>query len=1144
MIFTLLCKAARRWQPAEAKTILVMKLTTMLLLAGCLQLSAAGLAQKVSVTGENIPLKKVFREVRRQTGYSFFYNARLLENAHTVNIDAKGMDLQELLDQCFRDQPLSYAIVGRTVVVRPRRDESPTTPSPAPLLDTAPARIWISGRVLDESNNVPVSGANIVIKGTQTGTVSGKEGDFRIGINPGEVLVISFVGYKSMEVRPAGVAPLTVRLRTNKDPLAGMVITGYQVINKESFTGNSTTVSGEELKKVNPQNVLQGIQIFDPSFSIAVNNLSGSNPNSLPVINVRGSTALPSGNGDVLSRTSLASNVNLPTFILDGFEVSLEKVYDMDINRIQSITLLKDAAATAIYGSRAANGVLVVTTKAPREGKLQVYYNYELNTTTPDLSDYHLLNAREKLDYEVLADLYTRVGGISQDDQDVRYFQKYKNVLSGVNTYWLSQPVRTTFGHKHSLYLEGGSNSIRYGVDLRYQTAPGVMKGSTRDRYSLGMDLAYNPNKTFLFKNVLTVNQVNSRESPYGAFSDYARMNPYFPKTDTAGNIIQAPDSWLIDTHQSGSGQYVTDVALNPLYNATLHSFNKGSYLELIDAFSGEWNIAKGLRLRSLLSYTKKKTDYNTFISPLANEFYFYPTSLLSKRGSYNYTTYDESTFDGNITLNYNRQIGDHYINVLLGSNVRTYSFDAKSFTAIGFTNDRFTNIGFANSFPDQSSPAGALSRERLFGTLLGINYSLKNRYLLDINLRADGSSKFGTDSKIANFWAVGLGWNVHKEDFMRQYRAISQLRFRVSTGLTGSVQFPPYLSKTTYTYYSTNWYSTGVGAGVISYGNETLQWQRTRESDAGFDLGLFKDRLIISPRYYYKITNGLLADINLPPSSGFLFYKANLGDMANRGYELGLKYTVISNRNWTVNVFANLVRNTNKILKISNALKAYNDKADQAQQNNDSLRAAPLLRYHEGQSLNTIYAVRSLGIDPENGQEIFIKRNGSHTYTWDVKDIVPVADATPKVTGSFGTSVSFRRFQLNANFFTILGGKSYNQTLVDRVENADPRYNVDRRVLTDRWKKPGDHAFFKDIRDLGTSNLSDRFVQNDNQLSLQSVYLSYDCSSLFYSRMGMKNLRLAFTMNDVFHWSSMKIERGTDYPFARSFTFSVQTSF
>ncbi|MBS1662865.1 MAG: SusC/RagA family TonB-linked outer membrane protein [Bacteroidetes bacterium] len=1121
-----------------------MRMTAALLLIACLQVSARGLAQKITLSEQNVPLKKIFKAIKQQTGYVFFYKSELLAASHPVTIRVKDEDLESVLEKCFRNQPLSYNIVNKTIVVGPRRESSLEQENP--VLDTVPSALVVTGRITDEADK-PVAGANIVLSGSgePRGVVSDKSGEFKISAKPGATLTISYVGYASQQIRVKGTGPYSVRIIPGtKDPLANMVVTGYQLINKDNFTGNAVQVSGEELKKVNPQNVLQSIQVFDPSFNVAQSNLAGSNPNALPNVYVRGSTAIPTGSGAVLSRNDLTSSVNLPTFILDGYQVDIQKVYDLDVNRIQSITLLKDAAATAVYGSRAANGVLVITTKAPKEGKLQLYYNYEFRTNAPDLTDYHVLDASQKLQYEKLAGVYNPVGSLVADEQEKIYYSKYKSVVSGINTYWLSQPLRTSFGQKHSLYAEGGGSSVRYGLNLLYQTDPGVMKGSSRDRYSLGMDLSYNPGKSFIFRNSLSVTQVNATESPYGNFYDYVRMNPYYPKTDSSGKIIQNVDNWLIDTHRDREDQYVTDYVLNPLFNATLHSFNRNRYVELIDAFSSEWNIARGFRLRSVFSYTKRKYTGDNFVSPYANSFFFYSGNQLTQRGSYTYSASDENTFDGTLTLTYNRNIGSHFFNVALATNAHTYNIDAKSFTAVGFTNDRFTNIGFANGYLQGSAPYGDFSKQRLFGSLLSLNYSWKNKYLLDASARADGSSEFGSDHRVAPFWAVGLGWNINREDFLAGSKAISLLRLKGSMGHIGSVSFPPYQAETIYHYYSSNWYSTGIGATVNTYGNEQLQWQQTSTYDAGLDLGLFNDRIMLTPRYYYKLTHGMLADIRVPSSTGFNSYKDNLGDMANRGYELGLRYTILHSRNLVVNVFTNLVRNTNKIVKISNALKSYNDKADQLQQG-DSLKATPLLRYQEGQSVNTIYAVRSLGIDPENGKEIYLKKDGkTRTYTWDVHDIVPVADYTPKLTGSFGSTVTYKQFQLNLVFFTHLGGKDYNQTLVDRVENADPRYNVDSRVLTDRWKAPGDHAKFKNITDLGTSRVSSRFVQEDNTLDLTSVYFSYDLKSSVYSKLAMKSCRLAFTTNNVFHWSSLKIERGIDYPFARSFTLSLQTSF
>jgi TonB-linked SusC/RagA family outer membrane protein len=1127
------------------KTIMVMRLTALILLITCLHVSAAGWAQKVTLNEQGASLIKIFKEIKQQTGYVFFYKAGLLDNSHPVSIVAKDEDLNKVLEECLQDQPVSFNIVNKTIVLSPKRA---VRPNPVfSLNDSTPALIWVTGRVTDESGKIPIAGANVMIKikGSPIGNVSNQDGVFNLNVPRGASLVISFVGYISQEVKPKENTPLNVKLVAGtKDPLANMVVTGYQVINKESFTGNAITVSGEELKKVNPNNILQSLQAFDPSFSIATNNLQGSNPNVLPSINVRGSTALPASSSAVLSRTDLSSNVNLPTFILDGYEVSLEKVYDLDVNRIQSVTLLKDAAATAVYGSRAANGVLVITTKAPKEGKLSVYYNYELTPSAPDLSAYHVLNASQKLQYESLAGLYTASNSLQNQDQlDKDYYQKKLAVISGVNTDWLAQPLRNAFGQKHSMFVEGGTPQVRYGIDLQYQTAPGVMKGSGRDRYGLAVDLSYSPTSKFIFKNVLSVQQVNTKESPYGNFTDYVRMNPYYPKTDSLGHIVQNVDSWVQQTGLSGNSQYQYTQVLNPMFESTLGSFNKSAYLEFTDNFSAEWSIARGLRLRSVISYDRKNSTQDYFVSPLSNQFYFYSTSQAAQRGYYYYSANAENTFDGSMTLNYNQQIGPHFFNVALGANARTYSTDFKSFEAVGFASDQFSNIGFAASYAPGHTPGGGYSQQRLIGSFLNANYSWLNKYLLDLSVRADGSSLFGENNRVAPSWATGIGWNVHKEDFFRN-TVVSQLRLRASTGLTGSVSFPPYMAQTTYNYYTTNWYATGVGAVTNNYGNENLKWQQTHNYDAGMDLGLFKDRIVISPRYYYKLTKGMLADIQLPPSAGFSSYTDNLGDMVNKGWELNFKVTAYHNRDWNVNVFANLVHNTNVIKKISNSLTSYNDKANQAQQSDSSLRTTPLLHYQEGQSVNEIYAVRSLGIDPENGKEIFVKRDGTHTYTYDVKDIAPLADPTPKVQGSFGTAISYKGFQFNTLFMTTIGGKDYNQTLVDRVDDVNPRYNVDSRALTGRWKNPGDHAQFKGISDLSVTYPTSRFIQNLSTLDLSSVYLSYDFSRRVYSRLSMKNLRIALTANEVYFWSTEKIERGIDYPYARSFTFSIQTSF
>ncbi|SEP41504.1 SusC/RagA family TonB-linked outer membrane protein [Mucilaginibacter sp. OK283] len=1142
MKLTFLYNAVCAIRKVKCKFLLVLKLITIMLLVGVMHVSAASYAQTVSLYGKNKSLETVFKEIKQQTGYLFFYNEKVNIKGKTANLNVKNVPLAEALDICLKDNGLSFTIIDKTIVIQNKVAEEKT----GNIIN----KVQVSGQIVDSVSKATVPGVNISLKGSKgiIGQSNGM-GEFSVMADPGQTLVFTFIGYKSAEIKVTAAAVITVKLLPDINNIKDVVVTGYQVIKKDNYTGNAITVSGADLIRNNPQNLIKSIQSFDPSFKVLDDNLIGSDPNKLPKINVRGATAIPSINDDILNRNNLSSNYNLPAFILDGFEVSLQKVVDLDINRIESVTLLKDGAATAVYGSRAANGVMVITTKAPVAGRLQLSYNYQLTFNGPDLSDYHVLNAKQKIDYEQLVGLYSAStsssGDTKQADLDAQLFTRLKNVASGVNTYWLSQPLRNAYQQKHTVYAQGGDQSFRYGIDLRYQTQPGVMKGSDNTRYSGGVDFTYNPNSRLIIRNDLTITQVNQANSPYGNFATYVNANPYFPMRDSTGALLQELANWRINTGRQGNDQYITENVFNPLYEASLSSFDKSAYTEILESFSADYKITTGLRFKALMSVNKTNSSADHYVSPLSNAFYNTPTDKLNNRGTYDYANNNNLNLDGSTTINYNRQIGDHFFNLVLGANIIAAKSDAKSFSAEGFSNDRFSNIGFARIYKENSGPGGNVIKSRTAGSFFSGNYSYKNRYLLDVSARVDGSSAFGADKRFAPFWSVGAGWNAHQEAFLKGSDVISQLRLKGSIATLGSISFPAYQSRSIYQYQTSNWYSTGIGATILGYGNSNLEWQKTKTYDAGIDLGLFNDRIVISPRYYYKLTRGLITDINLAPSTGFSTYKDNLGDMSNKGYELYLVANVFRTKDWNVNLTGNLAHNVNRIVHISDALKAFNSNIDNFQTNTDNNAfSIPLTRYVEGKSLNTIYAVKSLGIDPENGKEILVKKDGTLTYTWDVKDIQDVGNTTPKAEGFFGSTVTYKRFMLSFSFHYRFGGQAFNQTLIDRVENADPRFNVDSRVLEQRWKQPGDHTFFKNIADLSDTYVSSRFVQKDNLIELQSLYLSYDFNPKSIHRFGLQNLRFAATANDIFRASTIEVERGINYPFARSLTVSIQGSF
>lgn len=348
----------------KIKFLLVMKLTTILLLVGALHLSAATFSQTVTLSRRKTSLKQVFKEIKKQTGYFFFYKGQLLQDKPDVTVEFVKASLTDALNASLKDQNLSYSIVNKTIVIS-RQENVALTP------ERAAVKVEVKGVVFDKTTGETIPGVTISVKNGASVGVTNDKGEFKVNVDEGSILVFSYVGYDLLEAKATGGKTLEIKLNAKLTQMNDVVVTGYQTIKKDNYTGNAITISGDQLKRVNPQNLLQSIGTFDPSFKLIDNNLAGSNPNRIPSINVRGASALPSGDGQVLRRDDILGTANMPVFMLDGYEVSVQKVFDLDVNRIASVTSLKDAAATAIYGSRAANGVIVITTKTPLEGKLR-----------------------------------------------------------------------------------------------------------------------------------------------------------------------------------------------------------------------------------------------------------------------------------------------------------------------------------------------------------------------------------------------------------------------------------------------------------------------------------------------------------------------------------------------------------------------------------------------------------------------------------------------------------------------------------------------------------------------------------------------------------------------------------------------------
>lgn len=1118
---------------------LLLLLTVMLLMPGKAFASMPA-DTKMSIDVKSTSVEQVLNEIHRKAKIDFFYDANLAKEWPKITLRATNKTAEEIIGQVASLINCTYTVNGNIVTISQKK--------------LSGRERTVRGYVRDADGEILV-GVPVCIGETRVCTVTDADGfyTFKIPIEA-TTLKFSYVGLSNEYVLiPQGNSDVTrdVVMRGNTR-LNEVVVNGYYSQAKNSFTGAAKTYDKEQLLAGSNQNILTALQNVDPSFVKVENNSMGSNPNSVPDFQIRGSGSI-TGMSDTYK-----GNPNMPIFIVDGFETSAEKVFDMDPYRVETVTLLKDAAATAVYGSRAANGVVVITTTMPKTGKMEVSYNADVTFYIPDLSAYNLCTPEQKLELEKMAGLYdvSYRKMYSQDktsDQlycDMSYNHRLRNILEGVNTDWLAQPLdQVAIGHKHSVRLEGGSDNFRYAMDLNYNNTPGVMKKSGRQRMGIGLELQYIYNN-ITFRDQLTYSNVTSNNTPYGSFSSYAMLNPYLRFKNEDGSYIYQVD--IDDRFPS-----YRDPVHNPLYNSTLNTIDQTAYNDMTNLFGIDWHILEGLRLKGNFSFTVQNTSNDIFKPGRHTDFATFTGDNFDRRGSYTASRGDVFNYDGSLVLSFFRQIGVHVLNANAGWNIQQHK--SKEFTVVaeGFPNDNLDYISFANQYQQAGAPSGDEYTSRLVGFLGNINYSFEERYLIDLSFREDASSRFGSDSRWAPFWSAGLGWNLHKEHFMKDAKWLNELKLRATYGLTGSQEYDPYQAITTYQYLTGQRYHYGVGAKLLAMGNEELTWQRTNEKNFGVDLALFNNRFELSYDYYIKTSKDVLTAVTLPPSLGFTTYMANLGEVENKGWELSARAVLLKSNthqlHWSV--FGSMIHNKNKLLKISNALRAYNDTQDAAitDGKKEDHVSVPKVRFVEGESINSIWVNESLGIDPLTGRELFLTKDGRIVSDWSAKNYVIGGCTDPKVEGTFGTLFSWKGLQLSATFRYRMGGQMYNQTLVDKVQDIDPRYNADARALTARWQKPGDivrfAAFARDpvvgVLDLQVvTRPTSRFVEDYNYLEMSTLNLSYEFDNKNLKRYGIQRLKLLFYMNDVFHTSTVKIERGTNYPYARNFSLGLQARF
>lgn len=989
--------------------------------------------------------------------------------------------------------------------------------------------VVLSGKVVDSADGYPLIGVSVSVAGTRQGTVTDLDGLYELKVPKQQCEVLfSYVGYDDKVIAynlKNASAFSKVVMFTNVTQLADVVVTGVYERKKESFTGASATFKTDELKAVGTSNILQSLSTLDPSFKMMESSQFGSNPNVMPDIEIRGKTSVAG------LKEEYGTDPNQPLFILDGFETSLETIMNLNMNRVASVTILKDAASTAIYGSKASNGVVVIETKAPARGRLQLSYKGDYGISLADLSDYNLMNSREKLEFETLAGVYKDNSGdpFAQIRLDDLRNQRMLEIERGVDTYWLSEPIRPGFTHKHNIYAEGGEDKIRYGIGLSLGNVDGVMENSGRQTLEGNVDLIYRTGK-FQFSNKLSINWLDV-SNPTVSFAEYAYANPYYRKYNADGSI-----SKYLYYPEEGVDDYPVS---NPLWNAHLNNWDVATGFGFTNNFIFEWFATKSLRLRAKFGLTKQDDDEQTRLSPQHSQF---DDVGETEKGLYSHTQIKEMIYEGDVAVTFGKLLADkHMVNAVGGFNFSNNHRQIYGYSAVGFTDDQFDAPSFANSYPSGGSPDYNESLKRAASFYLNGGYAYSERYLLDFNYRLDGASMFGTGNRFRNTWSVGAGWNIHKEPFMADSDFFSLLKLRGSVGNPGNQNFSAYQAFSTYKF--NGWMTNIFGTGVIlnALGNAGLSWQETTNYDLGMDLTFWGERINATFDYYWKYTDPLLAVITTPGSMGVTSVAMNAGSQKTRGWEATLRVSPVYRPSEGIiwNISINATSSRSEYADIGNSFSALNESGKAS--------LVGTTRYYDGGSPTAIWAVRSAGIDPATGKELFIKKDGTYSFTYDVNDEVVVGDLQPKVEGLLGTSLYFKGLSIGCYLRYRWGGQVFNSSLFQKVENIGTQEiynNQDKRALYDRWSENNRVAYFKGISLVQRTEKSSRFVMDDNSLVGESFNIGYEFPDRIVRKMRLGALNVQLTSSDIFRATSVRVERGIDYPFARTVTMSLGITF
>lgn len=1096
-----------------SKILLIMKLTAVLLIIFSLQLNAKTSAQTITYSGKNVGLKKIFNVIHEQTGYSFIYEERTLKTTNPVNIDFENVALKDALNLCFDKQGLKYEIKYNTIIITEDKKRAYNAYNSPPPQN-------IKGRVTD-SKGQGIAGVSILVKDDNIGTSSNDSGYYSISIPTGKnILIFSFIGYVTQEIKIRSSASMQdVQLRLESKDLNEVVVVGYGTQKKVSLTNAVSSIKGDELTQRPVSNFPQALQGLAPGLSVL--DQGGLPGRSSAVMRVRGVTTL---------------NNNEALVIVDGVE---QRLTDINPDDIESVSVLKDAASTAIYGSRAANGVLLVTTKRGKAGKVAVNYNgyYAIQKTinTGKMMDMESYMREQQVAYTNARSVVPSKFTDSSINVWVNSTDRYKYPLP--NT-WFSSLFSVAPQFNNTLAVSGGNENFKGRMSMRYMDQDGIIPNTEAKIREVRISTDFKAGNKFNFNADLNY-RYNYSLSPYDV------NNTVFDKI-TSGSL------WAVPKYPNGTYGLSTQ-GNNPLMMAEIGGLNAQINDYLLGNLQGSWKIIDHLKFSTQfgvrLEFFSQKNFQNAFI----NTDSITKITKIIANNSLTETRNQLREYTFNNLLTYENIFDRHNIHALLGySEIGDKQNNLFAYRERFYNNDlQSINQGANDGTKNNGGSEAEFGLRSFFGRL---NYSFDQKYLFEANARYDGSSRFTGNNQYGFFPSFSGGWRLSQENFWNGLKnAISEFKLRGSWGKTGNQYVPLYsyyeaLSPSTYTFGGT----PAPAYAPTSLANKDITWETTTQTDVGLDMSLLRN-LNISLDYYIKKTNGILLALPIPAAIGLDAPNQNAGVVDNKGFEITAAYSGGNRLRYNLN--ANFAVNNNKVISLAGTGPYISG---------DDINPRYIIA--EGLPINAQWGYQTDGLfqtqeeidkyptytsNTKPGDVKYVDRNGDGKITGD--DMTMIGTSFPKYTYSLIGSLGYKKFELN---FFFQGAAGVDVRLAGPLaEMGNNEGFVDKIYTNNYWTPEHTDARFprpikRDLRNVATS---DRLMIDGSYIRLKNLQLLYNLPSALTKHLLMQKASVyisgtnLLTISKLNEWNfdpETQSGRLQYYPQTSLFTFGINVQF